>query len=111
YHSRLMDSAYVKLEKVLADVPMQSPRFPVVSNVTGEEVKTPEEIRETLRDQVTGTVRWTDCIQRLIHLGCDLFFELPRISLAGLMKRTNRNIAVISIGDAQSVDKCCGILS
>jgi len=96
----------VKLEKVLADVPMESPRFPVISNVTGEEVKTPEEIRETLRDQVTGTVRWTDCIQRLIQLGCDLFIELgPGNVLAGLTKRTNRNIAVISIGDAESVGK------
>src|SRR6059036_3918651 len=60
YHSRLMESAYVKLEQVLADVPMQATRFPVISNVTGEEVTTPEEIRETLRVQVTGTVRWTD---------------------------------------------------
>src|SRR5438128_10032906 len=47
YHSRLMESAYVKLEEVLADVPMQAPCFPVISNVTGEEVETPEEIRKT----------------------------------------------------------------
>jgi [acyl-carrier-protein] S-malonyltransferase len=107
YHSRLMESAYVKLEKVLADVPMQSPRFPVISNVTGEEVKTPEEIQETLRDQVTGTVRWTDCMQRLLDFGCDFFIELgPGNVLAGLLKRTNRQVAVISIGDAESVGKC-----
>jgi [acyl-carrier-protein] S-malonyltransferase len=107
YHSRLMESAYVKLEKVLADVPMQAPHFPVISNVTGEEVQTPEEIRETLRDQVTGTVRWTDCIQRLIRLGCDFFIELgPGNVLAGLLKRTNRDINVMSIGDAESVRKC-----
>jgi [acyl-carrier-protein] S-malonyltransferase len=107
YHSRLMESAYVKLEKVLADVPMQAPRFPVIGNVTGEEVKTPEEIRETLRDQVTGTVRWTDCMQRLIHLGCDFFIELgPGTVLAGLLKRTNRAINVMSVGDAESVRKC-----
>jgi [acyl-carrier-protein] S-malonyltransferase len=107
YHSRLMESAYVKLGKVLADVPMQSPRFPVISNVTGEEVKTPEEIRETLCEQVTGTVRWTDCMQRLIHLGCDLFVELgPGNVLAGLLKRTNRDITVVSVGDAESVRKC-----
>jgi [acyl-carrier-protein] S-malonyltransferase len=107
YHSRLMESAYVKLQKVLADVPMQSPRFPVISNVTGEEVKTPEEIRGTLRDQVTGTVRWTDCMQRLLDLGCDFFIELgPGNVLAGLLKRTNRGIAVISVGDAESVRKC-----
>ena len=107
YHSRLMESAYVKLEKVLADVPMQAPHFPVISNVTGEEVQTLEEIRETLRDQVTGTVRWTDCIQRLIRLGCDFFIELgPGNVLAGLLKRTNRDINVMSIGDAESVRKC-----
>ena len=112
YHSRLMESAYVKLEKVLADVPMQSPSFPVISNVTGEEVKTPEKIRETLRDQVTGTVRWTDCMQRLIGLDCDFFIELgPGNVLAGLLKRTNREIAVISVGNTESVDKCRGVLS
>jgi [acyl-carrier-protein] S-malonyltransferase len=111
YHSRLMESAYVKLEKVLADVPMQSPRFPVISNVTGEEVETPEEIRETLRDQVTGTVRWTDCMQRFIHLGCDFFIELgPGNVLAGLLKRTNRGVNVVSVGDAESVRKCGEVL-
>ena len=111
YHSRLMESAYVKLEKVLADVPMHSPRFPVISNVTGQEVKTPEEIRETLRDQVTGTVRWTDCMQRLIDLGCDFFIELgPGNVLAGLLKRTNRAIAVFSIGDTESVGTCVAAL-
>jgi [acyl-carrier-protein] S-malonyltransferase len=107
YHSRLMESAYVKLGKVLTDVPMQSPRFPVISNVTGEKVKTPEEIREALRDQVVGTVRWTDCMQRLIDLGCDFFIELgPGNVLTGLLKRTNRDVAVISIGDAESVGRC-----
>ena len=112
YHSRLMESACLKLEKVLADVPMQSPRFPVISNVIGEEVKTPQEIRETLRDQVVGTVRWTDCMQRLIDLGCDFFIELgPGNVLAGLLRRTNRAVAVVSIGDAESVDRCCRVLS
>lgn len=111
YHSRLMESAYVKLEKALAYVPIQSPRFPVISNVTGEEVKTAEKIRETLRDQVTGTVRWTDCMQRLIGLGCDFFIELgPGNVLAGLLKRTSRDIAVISIGDPESVGKCSEVL-
>jgi [acyl-carrier-protein] S-malonyltransferase len=107
YHSRLMESAYVKLEEVLSDVPMESPRFAVISNVTGEEVKKPEEIRETLRDQVTGTVRWTDCMQRLLRLGCDFFIELgPGNVLAGLLKRANRDINVLSVGDAESVRKC-----
>jgi [acyl-carrier-protein] S-malonyltransferase len=111
YHSRLMESAFEKLEKTLAEVPMHSPRFPVISNVTGKEVKTADEIRQTLRDQITGTVRWTDCMQRLLDIGCDFFIELgPGNVLAGLLKRTNRGINVISVGDAVLVRNCAEAL-
>ncbi len=111
YHSRLMQSAFEKLEKALADAPIGSPRFPVVSNVTGEQVKTPEQIRQTLRDQVTGTVRWMDCMQRLVAMGCDFFIELgPGNVLAGLLKRTCPEVEVISVGDAESVQKCAQAL-
>ena len=112
YHSRLMESAYKKLEKTLAGVPIDSPRFPVISNVTGEEVKSPDQIRETLRDQVTGTVRWTDCMRRLLDIGCDFFIELGAGNvLAGLLKRTNRGMTVISVGEAESVRKCAALVS
>jgi [acyl-carrier-protein] S-malonyltransferase len=51
-------------------------------------------------------------MQRLIDLGCDFFIELGSGNvLAGLLKRTNRTIPVISIGDAESVGKCGGVLS
>jgi [acyl-carrier-protein] S-malonyltransferase len=111
YHSRLMESAYEKLGAVLEHVPMQPPRFPVISNVTGEEVRTPIEIRRTLQDQVTGTVRWLDCIQRLIELGCDFFIELgPGGVLAGLLRRTRKDMDTISVSDAASVGKCAEAL-
>jgi [acyl-carrier-protein] S-malonyltransferase len=107
YHSRLMQSAYEKLEQALTHVSIQAPRFPVISNVTGEEVKTPEEIRRTLRDQVTGTVRWTDCVERLLNLGCDFFVELgPGNVLTGLLKGARQGADVMSVGDAESVRGC-----
>ena len=107
YHSRLMESAYQKLGAVLVHVPVQPPRFPVISNVTGAEVTTPIEIRRTLQDQVTGTVRWLDCMERLADLGCDLFVELgPGGVLAGLLRRTLKDMDVISVSDAESVRKC-----
>ncbi len=107
YHSRLMESAYQKLGAVLIHVPVQPPRFPVISNVTGAEVTTPIEIRRTLQDQVTGTVRWLDCMERLADLGCDLFVELgPGGVLAGLLRRTLKDMDVISVSDAESVRKC-----
>jgi [acyl-carrier-protein] S-malonyltransferase len=107
YHSRLMESAYEKLGEALADVTMRPPRFPVISNVTGEEVKTPEEVRRTLQDQVTSTVRWMDCMERLVDLGCELFIELgPGGVLVGLLKRIYKGVNAISISDAESVRNC-----
>ena len=107
YHSRLMDSAYQQFGSALVDVQMQLPQFPVVSNVTGDEVKTLPDIRRTLQDQITSTVRWADCMERLANLGCDLFVELgPGGVLAGLLKRTRKNADVVSVSDAESVPQC-----
>jgi [acyl-carrier-protein] S-malonyltransferase len=107
YHSRLMESAYEKLGAALLEVQMQMPQFPVISNVTGREVETLPEIRQTLQDQVTSTVRWVDCMERLVDLGCDLFIELgPGGVLAGLLKRTRKDVEVVSAGDAATVRAC-----
>jgi len=107
YHSRLMQSAYEKLGAALLEVQMQLPQFPIVSNVTGAEVKTLPEIRQTLQDQVTSTVRWVDCMERLAALGCDLFIELgPGGVLAGLLKRTRKDAEVVSASDVASVKAC-----
>ena len=104
YHSRLMQSAYEKLGHALAHLPIRTPRFAVVSNVTGEEVNTPEEIKTTLQDQVTGTVRWVDCMERLLDRGCDFFIELgPGNVLIGLLQRIRKGTNVVSVGDSASV--------
>jgi [acyl-carrier-protein] S-malonyltransferase len=77
----------------------------VISNVTGEAVETLPEIRRTLQDQVTSTVRWTDCMQRMLEMGCDLFLELgPGGVLAGLLQRTRKGTEVISINDRTLVE-------
>jgi [acyl-carrier-protein] S-malonyltransferase len=104
YHSRLMQSGYERLGAALLEVQMQLPQFPVISNVTGREVKTLPQIRQTLQEQVTSTVRWVDCMERLSNLGCDLFIELgPGGVLVGLLKRTRKDVDVVSISDVASV--------
>jgi [acyl-carrier-protein] S-malonyltransferase len=107
YHSRLMNSAYEQLGQPLLAAEMRLPRFPVMSNVTGGVVDTLPEIRSALQDQVTGTVRWSECMENLLERGCDLFLELgPGEVLAGLLRRTRKDAEVISVSDPASVHAC-----
>jgi [acyl-carrier-protein] S-malonyltransferase len=99
-----MNSAYEQLGQALLDAEMRLPRFPVMSNVTGGVVDTLPEIRSALQDQVTGTVRWSECMESLLERGCDLFLELgPGEVLAGLLRRTRKDAEVISVSDPASV--------
>src|SRR2546423_4480213 len=104
YHSRLMQSAYLQVGESLREVALQTPQFPVISNVTGAPATSPDEIRQTLQEQVTATVRWTDCMERMLAMGCDLFLELgPGGVLAGLLQRTRKGTEVLSITDVPSL--------
>ena len=107
YHSRLMNSAYEQLGAPLLEANLQLPRFAVLSNVTGEPAGTLPEIRSALREQVTGTVRWADCMENLLRRGCDFFIELgPGEVLAGLLRRTRKDVDVMSVSDSASVHAC-----
>src|SRR3954463_8189082 len=107
YHSRLMNSAYEQLGQPLLEATLQVPRFPVMSNVTGGIVETLPEIRTALQDQVTSTVRWTECMENLLDRGCDFFIELgPGEVLAGLLRRTRKDAIVMSVSDPASVHAC-----
>jgi [acyl-carrier-protein] S-malonyltransferase len=107
YHSRLMNSAYEQLGQPLLDAEMRLPRFPVMSNTTGEAVDTLPEIRQALQDQVTSTVRWSECMESLLERGCDFFIELgPGEVLAGLLRRTRKDAEAISVSDPASVHAC-----
>jgi [acyl-carrier-protein] S-malonyltransferase len=73
--------------------------------VDARPVREPEEIRQSLQDQVTGTVRWTESIEHLVdEEKCDLFLELgPGGVLTGLLNRIRKGVPCLSITDAASV--------
>jgi [acyl-carrier-protein] S-malonyltransferase len=107
YHSRLMNSAYEALGEPLLEAELQVPRFPVISNVTGAPAATLPEIRSTLREQITSTVRWSECMENLLERGCDFFIELgPGEVLAGLLRRIRKDVEVSSVSDPASVHAC-----
>ncbi|WP_193211524.1 ACP S-malonyltransferase [Luteolibacter marinus] len=105
YHSRLMKSAQDKLASELAGVPMQAPAIPVVCNFGASVVSEPGEIRLMLENQVTGSVRWTESIRKLVEMGHRTFIELgPGKVLAGLVAKIEKDATVYSIEDLASLD-------
>jgi [acyl-carrier-protein] S-malonyltransferase len=107
FHSRLMQPAYDKLGDVLAATEIRAPAFPVVCNVEGGEVSDANDIRRTLVEQVTGSVRWADCVTSLLdNIGCDTFLELgPGTTLAGMISRIRKGTPVASLGTAEDAAK------
>jgi [acyl-carrier-protein] S-malonyltransferase len=99
FHSRLMASARTQLIPILEMAAIRIPSPIVVANVTAAPVKEPMEIRRTLADQVTGSVRWVETITYLLdQAGCDVLIELgPGQVLAGLVTRIRKGTEVISI--------------
>jgi len=106
YHSRLMLPAQERLAEVLDGVALQAPSLPVVCNVEAREVREPAEIRRTLVEQVTGSVRWSECVQHFLARGETLFIELgPGRVLAGMMRRIDRNAKALSFSDREGLEK------
>jgi [acyl-carrier-protein] S-malonyltransferase len=106
YHSRLMNSAFIKLGAELEATKIETPRFPVLCNTDARPVRKATEIRESLKDQVTGTVRWTETIECLVdEERCELFIELgPGGVLAGLLNRIRKGTPCVSISDCASLE-------
>ena len=107
FHSRLMQPAYERLGEVLVETTLHEPRFPVVCNVDAKAVRSADEIRRTLADQVTDSVRWADCVTTLLdEIGCDTFLELgPGTTLAGMVARIRKGTIMNSVGTAEDVAK------
>jgi [acyl-carrier-protein] S-malonyltransferase len=107
FHSRLMRSAQERLKPELATAGIRHPRLTVVANATARPVQEPAEIRSTLSNQVTSSVRWVESIEYVLdYAGCDLFLELgPGSVLTGLVTRIRKATEVISIGDLASLEE------
>ena len=112
YHSRLMQSAQDKLAEVLVKAELSEPAIPVICNFEARAVSRQDEIKSTLEQQVTGSVRWTASMQKLIADGHTTFLELgPGKVLAGLMSRIDKSVMVLSVEDVESLEAAVEALS
>jgi len=106
YHSPLMQSAQAGLAEALSKVDLNSQKVPVFSNVTGHAHVSAESIAETMVDQVTSPVKWEACIRAMIADGITRFIELgPGSALTGFMRRIDREVEILNVGDVDSLNK------
>jgi len=106
FHCALMQPAQEEVARVLAGIAMHDPRIAVAANVTGGLVTTADATRDALIRQVTGAVRWVDCVQSLKAAGADLFIEVgPGKILCGLLKQIDPELKSLNVEDAASLEK------
>ena len=106
FHCALMQPAQEEVARVLSGISMHDPRIPVAANVTGGLVTTADSTRDALIRQVTGAVRWVDCVQSLKASGADLFIEVgPGKVLCGLLKQIDPELKALNVEDAASLEK------
>ena len=106
FHCALMQPAQEEVERVLAGLTLSDPRIPVAANVTGSIVTTAAAARDALIHQVTGAVRWVDCMNALKQAGADLFIEVgPGKVLCGLLKQIDPALKSLNVEDAASLEK------
>jgi [acyl-carrier-protein] S-malonyltransferase len=106
FHCALMQPAQEAVARVLSAVAMSDPRIPVAANVTGGLVTTADATRDALIRQVTGAVRWVDCVQSLKAAGTDLYIEVgPGKVLCGLLKQIDPALKSLNVEDAASLEK------
>ena len=106
FHSYLLEEAGAKLGEYLENVAVNEPVIPYVANVTAKYVTDAAEVKELLTKQVFSSVRWQESVEAMIADGVDRFVEIgPGKTLAGFVKKINRNVTVLNIEKLEDLEK------
>ena len=100
-HSPLMDVIVDEFAAVVDAAPITDAAIPLVANVSAAPITSADDIRAELKAQLTSAVRWTDSMRYLSSQGITQVVEVgPKKVLVSLMKRIERKIKRVSVGDA-----------
>ena len=96
FHSPLMMSAKEELSQAINSCDFAEPICPIYQNISAKPFTNPNEIKQNLIDQLTGSVRWTQSIQHMILDGATQFIEVgPGNALMGMIKKINSDVEVL----------------
>jgi [acyl-carrier-protein] S-malonyltransferase len=105
FHCALMQPAADAMREALAKVTVNAPVVPVVANVLAAPISDPDEIKKRLVEQVTGTVRWRECVTYMTANGVTDVYEIGSGKvLAGLAKRIEASLNASSVGTPADID-------
>jgi [acyl-carrier-protein] S-malonyltransferase len=105
FHCSLMAPAAEAMAEALAQVTMEAPAVPLIANVTAQAVTDPLTIRELLVEQVTGRVRWRECVLAMKEREIDTLVEVGAGKvLSGLTRRIAREMAAVSLQTPADVE-------
>ena len=111
FHCALMKPAQERLARDLEGVAFSAPSVPLVNNVDATVVRSAAACRDGLVRQVSGTVRWQESVERLVREGVDTFVEVgPGTVLAGLVKKIDKGVRVLSVEDSASLEATAAAL-
>src|SRR5581483_10547147 len=112
FHCSLMQPAQDRLAKDLESLNFSPPQVPVIANVYAKPVEDAVSSREALIRQVTGAVKWSECVQVLISRGVQTFVEVgPGKVLSGLMRQIDRTKKAVNVEDEASLHKAVEYLA
>jgi [acyl-carrier-protein] S-malonyltransferase len=98
FHSPLMEPARKELQQAIESTTFHTPSCPVYQNVVAKGVINKDEIKQNLIDQLTGAVKWTQCVQAMIADGVSKFTEIgPGKVLQGLILKINKEVSAESV--------------
>lgn len=93
FHSPLMEAARVELESAIDKTLINSPTCPIYQNIDAKPYTEPVLIKQNLIAQLTGAVRWTQTVERMLEDGATSFTEVgPGNVLQGLVKKVSRSV-------------------
>lgn len=104
FHTPLMQPAFDGMTEIIATISFNEPAIPIIANTSAQPLTTAEEIKEELLTQLRHCVQWQRSIEYMVNDGVNTFIEIgPGKVLTGLIKRINRDVKTLNIGDAEAI--------
>ena len=111
FHCKLMKPAAERLAGLFEETVFSDLEVPLVTNVGAALIKCGAEARDALLRQVASPVRWSESITRLLDEGVTRFIEVgPGKVLSGLVRQISRQVQILNVEDAQSLEATAGAL-